>query len=258
MSRAVGAEADSLDPVGDSWHVARTMRALELLAISPLSAPQLADVVDSHPRTMRRVLERLVVEGYLQRSGDMRRIYSPTMRLVALAAQVLEHAPVARRGRPYIELLHERTGAAAHLMAPSYGSVVCVCHAALGSQDEHPHLRELVPAHATAAGKVLLAHRERWRISLMAAGLASFTDRTITDSARFEDEMDQIRADRHAIEDGEYQAGIRAVAAPVTSGGEVVAAVSASAKRMDIDTVLPHVLRAARDLTQDLADGERR
>lgn len=253
-----GPEIEGTDPAGDAWHVARTMRALEMLALSPLSAPQLAATIDTHPRTMRRVLERLVVEGYVQRSGDTRRIYQPTMRLVALAAQVLEHSPVARRGRPYVELLHERSRMAAHLVAPSYGSVVCLCHAALGSQDEHPHLRELVPAHATAGGKLLLAHRDGWRRSLVAAGLAPHTDRTITEAAQLDEELVQIRADGHAIEDGEYQAGVRAVAAPVVFDGEVVAAVSASGRRMDIDAVLPHVLRAARDLTQDLADGERR
>jgi IclR family KDG regulon transcriptional repressor len=253
-----GPENEGPEPAGDAWHVARTMRALEMLALSPLSAPQLAATIETHPRTMRRVLERLVAEGYVQRSGDTRRIYSPTMRLVALAAQVLEHSPVARRGRPYVELLHERTGVAAHLMAPSYGSVVCLSHAALGSQDEHPHLRELVPAHATAAGKALLAHRERWRRSLLAAGLAPHTDRTLTDPVKLEAELGQIRADGHAIEDGEYQHNVRAVAAPVHFGGEVVAAVSASGRRLDIDAVLPHVLRAARDLSQDLADGERR
>lgn len=253
-----GPEFEGADPAGDAWHVARTMRALEMLALSPLSAPQLAAAIDTHPRTMRRVLERLVVEGYVQRSGDARRVYAPTMRLVALAAQVLEHSPVARRGRPYVELLHERSRAAAHLMTPSYGQVVCLCHAATGSQDEHPHLRELVPAHATASGKVLLAHRDGWRRSLVAAGLAGFTDRTITDPERLEEELGQIRADGHAVEDGEYQAGVRAVAAPVVFDGEVVAAVSASGRRMDIDLVLPHVLRAARDLTQDLIDGERR
>ena len=175
-----GEELEGL-ATGDAWHVARTMRALEMLALSPLSAPQLAATIETHPRTMRRVLERLVAEGYVQRSGDTRRIYQPTMRLVALAAQVLEHSPVARRGRPYVELLHERTRVASHLMAPSYGSVVCLSHAALGSQDEHPHLRELVPAHATAAGKALLAHRDPWRRSLIAAGLAPHTDRTLTD-----------------------------------------------------------------------------
>jgi DNA-binding IclR family transcriptional regulator len=242
----------------EAWSVARTMRALELLATSPLTAPQLAGALGAHPRTARRVLARLTAEGYLTRSGDARRSYHSTMRLVALAARVLDAYPVARRGRPYVALLHERTGVVCHLVVPSYESVVCVCHAATGVQDEPPHLRELVPAHCTAGGKVLLAHRNAWRASLVAAGLVSFTDRTITDPSMLDAELEQIRADGHAIEDGEYQDQVRAVAAPVAYGDEIVAAVSASGRRLDIDAVLPHVLRAARDLTHDLADAKLR
>jgi predicted ArsR family transcriptional regulator len=46
----------------EAWHVARTMRVLELLACESLSAPQLAEALGAHPRTARRVLEQLVEE----------------------------------------------------------------------------------------------------------------------------------------------------------------------------------------------------
>lgn len=245
-------------PDAQTAHVARTLRLLELLALAPLSAPRAAATLGIHPRTARRVMEALVAEDYLTREGDMRRIYSPTLRLVALAALTLDRYPVARRGRAYVQLLHERTKASAHLVVPAYDKVVCVCHAAGAMPDEQPHLRELVPAHATAGGLVLLAHRDAWRKSLYAAGLPAPTERTITDPEQMDDFLTQVRADGHAIEDGEFRPGVRAVAAPVHFNGEVVAAIVASNRRMAIDNVLPHVLRAARDLTQDLADADRR
>lgn len=244
------------DAVGT--HIARTLRILELLALTPLSAPQVSATLDIHARTARRVMEALANEDYLTREGDTRRIYSPTLRLVALAALTLDRYPVARRGRAYVQLLHERTRASAHLVVPAYDKVVCVCHAAGVLADEHPHLREMVPAHATAGGLVLLAHRDSWRKSLYEAGLAALTERTIIDPEQMDAFLAQVRADGHAIEDGEFQHGVRAIAAPVRFNGEVVAAIVASHRRMAIDNVLPHVLRAARDLTQDLADAERR
>jgi DNA-binding IclR family transcriptional regulator len=70
-----------------------------------------------------------VSDGYLTRTGDARRIYSPTMRLVALAAQMLDRFDVARRAQPHVALLQERPGATAHLVVPSYMPVVCLCHA---------------------------------------------------------------------------------------------------------------------------------
>jgi hypothetical protein len=101
--------------VPEAWYVTRTMRALELLAFQPLSAPQLAASLETHPRTARRLLTRLHEEGYLALSGDARRLYTPTLRVVALAAQIVERSPLARRAMPYVARLHEQTGAAVHL-----------------------------------------------------------------------------------------------------------------------------------------------
>ena len=43
-------------------------------------------------RTVRRVVAQLLDDGYLTLTDDRRRIYAPTMRLVALASQIV-HRP---------------------------------------------------------------------------------------------------------------------------------------------------------------------
>ena len=73
----------------EAYFVTRTMRALELLASGPLSAPQLAEAMQIHPRTARRMLYRLADEGYVRCLDEPRRRYVLTMRLVSLAAQCL-------------------------------------------------------------------------------------------------------------------------------------------------------------------------
>jgi DNA-binding IclR family transcriptional regulator len=238
----------------EAWHAGRTMRILELLAFAPLSAPQLADALHAHPRTVRRVLVRLVDEGYLTQSQEGRRLYEPTMRLVALAGQVVEGSPLARRARPYVALLHERAGVTAHLMVPSYRSVLCLVHRA-GSEPDYgpPRLRELVPAHCTAGGKALLAFRDRWRESLLASPLEGFTKQTVTDAGVLRRELEAVRHLGHATEDSEYQPRMRAVAAPVFGAGdEVVAALSVAARRLDLAAAARDVVRTARELSDDL------
>src|SRR4051794_27733325 len=89
--------------MAEAWHVSRTMRVLELTAFSPLSAPQVAAALHAHPRTVRRVLNQLTDDGYLQYSDDGRRVYEPTMRLVALAGQVVDTSRLAVRGQPFVE-----------------------------------------------------------------------------------------------------------------------------------------------------------
>jgi DNA-binding IclR family transcriptional regulator len=78
--------------VPEAWHVARTLRTMELLATRPRSAPELADALGVHVRTARRVLTRLESEGYVTVTEDRRRRYRPTMRVVALAGLVMERA----------------------------------------------------------------------------------------------------------------------------------------------------------------------
>jgi DNA-binding IclR family transcriptional regulator len=234
------------------------MRILELLAFSSLSVPQLAEALHAHPRTVRRVLAQLLEDEYVTVSDDGRRIYSPTMRLVALAGQIIEGSPLVRRGRPYVALAQERTGATAHLLVSSYTSVLCLAHCSDRDEDVRPRLRELVPAHCTAGGKVLLAWRDRWRESLLAhplehvTSLERATSRTVTDVPALRQELDRVRREGYATEDGELQPKVRAVAAAVRTGGEVVAALSVSGHRLDLAAATPRVIQLADELSADL------
>lgn len=209
----------------EAYFVTRTVQALEVLAFRPVSAPELAQALQIHPRTARRMLRRLVEEEYATLGTDHRRRYSATMRLVALAGQLIEHAELPRLAGRFVALLHERTGLTAHLALPSYDSVVCVVHVGPGEEMVRPQLRELVPAHCTAPGKALLAWRDRWRASILRSTLRAYTPRTETDAAVIEREILTTRERGWAVEDEEYEPDVRGVAAPIFSNaGEAVAA----------------------------------
>lgn len=242
-------------PPPESWFVTRTMRALEVLTFEPMSAPQLAETLGIHPRTARRLAVRLLEEGYLKRTDDARRLYSPSMRIVALAGQVVKNAALPRLAAPFVERLYERGGGAAHLMVPSYREALCLVHRANGSGPARPRLGELVPSHCTAAGKALLGHRDPWRESVLAAPLDAFTPRTITDPARLREEAELVRERGYAVEDGEHLDGVRSVAAPVFSpGGEAVAALAVAAgDDQSVEELAGVVVATAGELTARLA-----
>jgi DNA-binding IclR family transcriptional regulator len=240
--------------VPEAFFVSRTMRALEALALQPQSAPQLAETLQIHPRTARRMLNRLADEGYVVRSDDARRRYSLTMRIVALAGQVVDGARLTRVAVPHVQRLHLDIGTPAHLMVPSHRSALCLVHCD-GESAGRPHLREVVPCHCTATGKALLGWRERWCESVLRGPLERHTDRTMTDPAMLREEIARSRLRGYAIEDEEFQVGVRAVAAPVfATGGEAVAslgaAVPAAAK---VDLIAASVLTRAEALTLELA-----
>jgi DNA-binding IclR family transcriptional regulator len=226
-------------PLTEAYYASRTMRVLELLTFHDLSCPQVAANLQIHPRTARRLLLRLAADGYVEQTFDSRRRYRATLRVAALGCQVIVHAKLPRVAAAYVAQLYATTGAVSHLFIPSYRGVACVLHCD-GSRRGHcpePMLRELLPAHATAAGKVLLAFRQPWRDSVLANALPRYTDATVTSRLDIERNAAHTRARGYAIDDGEYQCDMLGIAAPVSVGGSVPAALVLSGPRRDADLV---------------------
>jgi IclR family acetate operon transcriptional repressor len=92
-------------------------------------------------------------------------------------------------------------------------------------------------AHATAAGKVGLAFGDA---ELPPGRLARFTAETITDRARLQAELGQVRRQGYARAEGEREPDLNAIAAPVfgLGGGLVaIAGVQGPASRFDSRTI---------------------
>jgi len=126
-----------------------------------------------------------------------------------------------------------------HLCVPSHLFALCLVHdEGEGCGPCRPHLRELVPCHCTAAGKALLAWREGWREAVLEQPLASFTERTSIGPESLRRELARTVARGYSIEDREYEAGTRGLAAPVfAETGEAVAALAvvAPVERLQAD-----------------------
>jgi DNA-binding IclR family transcriptional regulator len=73
----------------------------------------------------------------------------------------------------------------------------------------------LLPAHATALGKVLLAHHPYVLADLAQDGLAAFTDATICDVGRLERELVRVRERGWAADIGELNPAQVSLAAPI-------------------------------------------
>jgi IclR family acetate operon transcriptional repressor len=81
------------------------------------------------------------------------------------------------------------------------------------------------PAHCTALGKALLACQPEPTLrALLPASLRRYTPRTITTWSRLRDELKQVRAEGYAVDDEEFEEGLRCVAAPVRDHTRAVVA----------------------------------
>jgi DNA-binding IclR family transcriptional regulator len=75
-----------------------TLRAVEIMAFGPTSAPVLAELLSCHPRIARRILGRPVDDGWARRippdasqKGRSPR-YDLTLRVIAMAAQATQRS----------------------------------------------------------------------------------------------------------------------------------------------------------------------
>jgi DNA-binding IclR family transcriptional regulator len=241
----------------DSFFVTRTLQALEVLAFQPSSAPQVAEALRVDARTARRLLNRLADDGWVVRIEGRVRTYTLSLRLVALASQFVERAPLTHAAASVVRSLHERTGGVAHVTVPSYRSVLCLAHRSGGGR-ARPHTGELIPAHATAAGKVLLAQRDPWRERVLERPLERITDRTVVDPDALRRTCELALERGFAFEDGEYGVGVQSIAAPVrATRGAVLAAVGlAGPPELQVASRLDAVVEAADALAEKLAESD--
>lgn len=241
----------------DSSGVVRTLRTLEALANGPCSASGLAADLDAHPRTVRRLLTRLVDEGYARRGA--RAEYIATLKLVALAGRVLERTDLVSLAFSYVARLRNATGEASHFSVPSEEGVLhLVQETGESVVMVKPRLGEIVPYHCTASGKALLAYSPTQLESVLARGLPPLTEHTITDPGDFLLDLAQVRERGYAIDDLESSVDLRCVAAPVFDhGGGVIGCIGISAPAMrlavdDLPAVASHVVEVARALSGTL------
>jgi DNA-binding IclR family transcriptional regulator len=126
----------------------------------------------------------------------------------------------------------------------------------------HPGSR--VPAHCSASGKLFLAQispTQRRRL-LTHVTLEKFTNKTLTDPAALEQEIDQVRRNGYAIDDEEFLPGLLCVAVLVPDPGRrsnIGIAIQAPIIRMSRDqalNLLPALQQAANALAKIEADAE--
>jgi DNA-binding IclR family transcriptional regulator len=115
------------------------------------------------------------------------------------------------------------------------------------------------PAHATSTGKVLLAYLPVAQYEeLLSAPLEKFTDNTITEMSKLQEELAQIRTLGYGTVHEELELGFVAGAAPIFNhNGQVVAAISVGGPSVRIQTermqeIVDKVVQTADRISQQI------
>jgi DNA-binding IclR family transcriptional regulator len=119
--------------------------------------------------------------------------------------------------------------------------------------------RALLPAHPTALGRALLAFSSSCQVDrLIAQGLRSYTEHTMTSPPRLRHALAVTRLTRVAVSRREFEPDIYGVAMPVFGpGGRVIAAIEIGAANLDDDLqrIMSPLLIATRSLSREVAGG---
>ncbi len=202
------------------------------------SLAELAQALGQSKPTLFRILHTLEEAGYVEKNAATAR-YSLGLRLHSLGSATVRQEQLRWQTLAPLQDLARETGETVHVGVLHDGEVICV-QAVDGTRlvRMHAFVGKRTPAHASALGKVLLAHLPESAVEEILASrrLAAFTPRTITTTKRLHEELRQIRERGWALDDEEMETGLRCLGAPITDhAGRVSAslAVSAPASRMD-------------------------
>jgi DNA-binding IclR family transcriptional regulator len=184
--------------------------------------------------------------------------------LLDLASSYLDVNELRSRAGNWADALAARSGEAVRIGAPRQGRVLVVHHVFRPDDTEQTlDAGALLPLHATALGKVLLAYDAELAASAQRAGLDSFTRRTITKPAALARALTHVRETGWAAEAEESMPGEAGIAAPIRApGGLVVGAIGVSgavericdAKGRAKPALVGHVRDAAGAISRDLGE----
>jgi DNA-binding IclR family transcriptional regulator len=222
-------------------HVAAVERALAVLDAfaggEELGTNELARRTGINASTVSRLLATLAAGGLVEHVPASGR-YRLGVRLLQLGNAVLAGLDLRAIARPHLQQLVAETGETATLSVPGEPDAVTVDFVqSRASVQSVAALGRPSVAHATAAGKVLLAFGGR---PLPSGALRRYTARTITSRARLTRALAEVRATGLAQAVGEREDHLNAIAAPVWSArGDlaVILGIQGPAARFDLSAM---------------------
>ncbi|SDR08716.1 IclR family transcriptional regulator [Halopelagius longus] len=152
--------------------------------------------------------------GYLVREGDE---YHLSLKFLMLGTEARKRLPLTVAERVVTELA-ETTGHTTNFIARENDRGIYALRVEPEGMTSKAQLEgKEAPLHATAGGKSIFAYLdedERDEI-IERTGLEAFTDKTITDRAVLDEELQSVRDKRVAFDREEFIDGVQCVASPV-------------------------------------------
>lgn len=194
-----------------------------------LTQSELAQRLDLSRSAARRYLMTLTALGYMATDG---KAYWLTPKVMRLGHSYLASARLPRTVLPVLQQMTNVIGESTNLAVLEGADAVYISRASAAKllvTMIEPGTR--LPAHASAAGRILLAYLDDAALSqwLSKHRLIHYTTYTITELSTLKKELRKIRRQGFCLAENQYEIGIRGLAVPlVNSNNEVIAALGTS------------------------------
>ncbi|ENV33239.1 IclR family transcriptional regulator PcaU [Acinetobacter gerneri] len=207
----------------------------------------------------RRHLLTLEYLGYLDFDGHY---YYLTPKVLKFSGAYLSGAQLPKICQPLLNLLTTQTSLIFSVMVLDGLEAITIARSAAHQQTDRVnpyglHLGNRLPAHATSAGKILLAHLEsneqkQW---LEKYPLKRLTKYSCTDNEKFLEILEQIKEQDWCYSSEEHELGVHALAVPiygpksnVVAALNIVSPTMRTTKQYLIQQILPLLQETAREL----------
>jgi DNA-binding IclR family transcriptional regulator len=239
----------------------RTIAVLQAVADSEtdLPAADIARQLRLHKSTVHRLL--VVLESYRLIKKGPEGAYGLGTRLIELGECAIARLKLSEYAEPHLRRLAEQTGEGAHVTILNGTELLSIAHVE-GRWALHSLTRtgQRLQIHSTAAGKAVLAFLSDDACDDLLARLPlkRNTRRTIVKSSAIKLELMRARELGYAVDDEEFEEGLRCVSAPIFDHRDhVVASLSMAApvfrlRKERVPQVARLVVAAANALSDDL------
>lgn len=226
---------------------------------TPAGVTELAAELDMDKGNLHRLLKVLSTRGWVIQDPETRR-YTPTAHIVGLAGALLRKLDLRNAAEEICSKLLERTGESVHLsQVTSSGPVYVLQRRPAFRVSVATEVGARPPLHATATGKSIIAFVDEQKFAAWVhEPFESFTFRTHTSLDALQRDLEEVRRRGFAIDDEEFNAGARCVAAPIFGlEGTVIGCVGISTPTQRVSTgdmtkLADAALDAARQITLNM------
>ncbi|MEK3887377.1 IclR family transcriptional regulator [Bacillus sp. FSL K6-3431] len=214
---------------------------LEYLSSSETSKKlnEIAKGADLTNSTALKILDTLVVIGYVQKDAETKR-FSLGPSIIKYANKSINQLDIKQIAKPYLQKLQRITTETVHLGILDHVNIVYITKMESSNPVSlYSKVGKSIPLYCSAMGKSILADQSDEEVQMYLANnsLIKKTANTITTKETFIQEIAQIRELGYALDNSEHEDEVFCVGASITLHGENFGAFSVSVPKYRITDV---------------------